>query len=177
MKQLAALAFIVLVFISIHSCNENRKARNYNQKTLVDETALTFIKKGIEGGKTEVEFSKLALKNSQNKDVIEFANMMITDHTSAGKELESIAADQYASTPDNLSPEHAEALAALAQKTGAAFDRDYAQAMVQDHEQTIALFKSVTENKNKKINDFADKMIPKLTEHLKHANALCAKLK
>lgn len=175
MKQLACLAFIITVFFTLHACNQNRKARNYNSS--IDAEAQNFITKGVEGGNAEVQLSQLALKVSKNKAITDYANMMIAEHTDAGTELKKIAAGQSASIPDTLTRVHSQVIASLSKKTGSAFDKDYIQAMVQDHEQNIALFKTVTGNPNKKITDFAGKTLPKLKEHLEKANEICAGLK
>jgi putative membrane protein len=175
MKQLACIAFILTVFVTLHACNENRKARNFNNT--VDAEAQNFITKGIEGGNAEIQLSHLALKASKSKAITDFANMMIAEHTEAGNELKKIAAEQSAGIPDTLTKVHTQVIEALSKKTGNAFDKDYIQAMVQDHEQTIALFKTVTGNPNKKLTGFADKMLPKLKSHLTRANEICAGLK
>jgi putative membrane protein len=85
MKQLACIAFILTVFVTLHACNENRKARNFNNT--VDAEAQNFITKGIEGGNAEIQLSHLALKASKSKAITDFANMMIAEHTEAGNEL------------------------------------------------------------------------------------------
>jgi putative membrane protein len=175
MKQLACIAFILTVFITLHACNENRKARNFNNS--IDAEAQNFITKGIEGGNAEVQLSQLALKTSKSKAITDYAGMMIAEHTDAGKELKKIAVDQSASVPDTLTKVHTQLIDALSKKTGSAFDKDYIQAMVQDHEQAIALFKTVTGNPNKKLTDFSGKTLPKLKDHLKRANEICAGLK
>ncbi|MBD1364594.1 DUF4142 domain-containing protein [Mucilaginibacter sp. ZT4R22] len=175
MKQLASIAFILIVFITVSACNGDRKGRNFNKT--IDAEAQNFITKGIEGGNAEIKLSELALKQSKNDAIVDYAKMMIAEHTDSGKELKDIAVDQSASVPDTLTKAHNQAMEALAKKTGNAFDKDYIQAMVEDHEQTIALFKTVTGNPNKKITDFADKTLPKLKEHLKKANDICLGLK
>jgi putative membrane protein len=175
MRLLGRIPFILIVFITASACNGDRKGRNFNKT--IDAEAQNFITKGIEGGNAEVKLSELALKQSKNDAIIEYAKMMIAEHTDAGKKLKDIAADQSASVPDTLSKAHNLAIEALTKKTAGAFDKDYIQAMVEDHEQTIALFKTVTGNPNKKITDFADKTLPKLKEHLKKANDICLELK
>ena len=175
MKQLACAAFILTVFVTLHACNQNRKARNFNNT--VDAEAQNFITKGIESSNAEVQLSQLALKASKNKLIIDYAKMMIAGHTEAGNELTKIAAGQSASVPDTLTKVHTQVIQGLGKKSGNDFDKDYIQAMVQDHEQTIALFKTVTGNPNKKLTDFADKTLPDLKEHLKKANEICAGLK
>jgi putative membrane protein len=163
--------------IYLFTCAATRTGKPATLIKAIDAEAQNFITKGIEGGNAEIKLSELALKQSKNDAIIDYAKMMIAEHTDAGKELKNIAADQSASVPDTLTKAHNQAIEVLTKKTGNAFDKDYIQAMVEDHEQTIALFKTVTGNPNKKITDFADKTLPKLKEHLKKANEICLDLK
>ena len=175
MKQLACVVLILTVFVSIYACNQDRRGRNYNN--VVDAEVQNFVTKGIESGNAELQLSQLALKASKNKAITDFASTMIKEHTKAGNELKKIAKEQSASIPDTLTKVHTQVISVLGKKTGAGFDKDYIQVMVQDHEANIALYKTVTGNSNKKITDFAAKTLPKLKEHLDHANEICAGLK
>ena len=176
MKQLAAIAFLLTVFFSIQGCDDDRRAKNYNVS--VDQAAsITFVKKGLEGGNAELSLSKLALRNSHNSNVIKYAKKMVDDHLAANKDLKIIAKQQGVKPIDSLSTVHNQAMAALSKETGDNFDKDYIQAMVQDHEQTIELLKTGAANSDAKISGFANKMLPTIEEHLKAANEICAKLK
>ncbi|RFZ85002.1 DUF4142 domain-containing protein [Mucilaginibacter terrenus] len=177
MKLLTRIALLSCLIFSVYACNDQRKAKNYNEKTQVDDQALPFLQKGIQSGNAEVKLSELALKNSQNVEIKQFAQMMINDHTQNGKELTDLASKRKVNIPDGIDTEHNRILTSLTTKTGADFDKEYMQVMVHDHEKAIGLFETVTDNTDKKINDLADKTLPKLREHLKEANAICAKLK
>ena len=173
MKLFPGIVIGFAFIFSICACN-NRKGRNYNN--VVDAEVQNFVTKGIEGGNAEIQLSQLALKVSKNKAITDYANAMIAAHTDAGTTLKQIATDQKAAIPDTLTKVHTQAIAIMSKDTGSTFDKAYIQAMVQDHEQSIALYKTVTGNSNKKITDFAGKALPKLKEHLEQANAICARL-
>jgi putative membrane protein len=51
--------------------------------------AETFVKKTTVSNLFEIQSSQLALQKSQNEQVKKFAQMMVDDHTKAGKELKS----------------------------------------------------------------------------------------
>jgi putative membrane protein len=177
MKRLFYIAISLTALTSFEACNDVRRSKNYNERTLIDAVGISLVKNGLESGTAEVSLSKLALKNSQNRNVTDFAKMMITDHTQVGKELTKIANDKQVITTDSLNVEHRQLLDSLANLKGTAFDKAYMQAMVTDHEKAVKLFHDASSNTDKTINKFADKTIPKLEGHLKEAKTLSARLK
>jgi putative membrane protein len=177
MKNLFYILLTVILLSGMQSCQDNRKAKNYNSKTLVDEEALNFIKSGLEAGLTEVKAANIALANSQNTRVIGFANMMIADHTKAGDELKKIEGDKNVMANDVISTEHKQMLEHLSAIKGAEFDHAYMSMMVPDHEDAIRLFESVDHNTSGTIQAFAKKTLPTLKMHLDSANAISASLK
>lgn len=177
MKKSFCIAITLVVLFAAQACNDTRKAKNYNDRTLVDDTGISLIKNGVESGNAEVKLSQLAEKQSQNAQVIEFAKMMITDHTAVGNELKKLAADKKVNTSDTLTGEHTALITSLSNKTGAEFDKEYMQAMVADHKKAIEVFKAAADNTDVTVNHFAGKTIPKLEGHLEEANKISATLK
>lgn len=177
MKNLICMLLAMVTLFVLPSCQDNRKARNYNSKTLVDGGGITFIKSGIEGGLTEIKAAKIAETNSKNPDIINFAKMMIADHTKAGDELKKIESDKYVTGGDTVSGDHQKMIAQLATKTGTDFDRLYIQTMVLDHEAAVRLFTEATNDKSATIKNFAAKTLPTLKMHLNSAKDICARLK
>lgn len=175
MKQLACLAFIAIVFFSLQACNDNRKAKNYND-TVLDADAQNLISKGVEGLSTGIQLSQQAIKASHNPAIVNFAKDAITAHEAALSDLKMLAANHSTKTPDTLSKVHSLIIAELAKKSGTGFDKQYIQAMVEDNENTIALYKTVAGNPNKNVATLADKTLPKLREQLKRANDICTDL-
>lgn len=176
MKQPATVISVLSILILLSACTDNRKAKNFNVGTDAGE-AIVLVQKGLESGNAELSLSKLALRNSHNKEIMSYAKLMVDDHTAAAKDLKKIAKSQGLKTLDSLSATHTQAMAALSKKVGNDFDKDYIQAMVQDHEQTIATLKTGLDNSDKQVRDFANGMLPKIQAHLKEANDICAKLK
>ena len=62
-------------------------------------TAQQFVNDAAIGGMKEVRLSHLALRDSQNADVRNFANKMIADHTLANNKLEQIAQQEGLTCP------------------------------------------------------------------------------
>jgi putative membrane protein len=127
----------------------------------------SFLLKAAKGGEKEIVVSQAVLPHLLNPQVRDFAQMMITDHTSANLELSKLAAGKEVELP---------ALDATvgdkwAKKDNGA-DKDYIGEMVDDHEAVVKLFKKAAQSSDADIAAFAEKMLPTLQHHLDVAQAL-----
>lgn len=137
----------------------------------------TFAQKARDDSVAEVTLARLALKNSENAEVREFANLMIKDHSAVNEELKKIISAEnieLSDTPDDKAKDMAEKLASL---KGKDFDRAYMDHMVDDHENAIDLFENYSrDGENAKLKEFAVETLPTLQGHLNRAKALDEKL-
>ena len=177
MRKLLFSVLGILILFNALSCQDQHRAKNYNDKTLADDAAIHFIKNGIEGSLVEIKAAGIAKENSSNPSIIRFANMMIADHAQVVKELKEIQADKLVDSRDNISAEHENSLANLSSKSGGEFDKTYIEMMVADHEKAIELFHGVDNNTSRVIQNFAEKTLPTLQMHLDSAKAISASLK
>lgn len=134
-----------------------------------------FVQKAAQGGMAEVELSKLAARNSSSSDVKSFANSMVEAHTANNAKLMQIAHSEGLDVPTTLDADHVAMKAKLASLKGAAFDRQYADAMRTDHTAMLALLddnqKTLTDPK---LKGYIGETRPAVAEHLKMAKALPA---
>lgn len=133
-----------------------------------------FVDAATEAGIAEVVTGKLALEKSQNADIKQFAQQMVTDHTKANQQLGEIARKLDISVPDE---------AALIDKVKKmilewreeSFDRSYVNNQVDAHEKAVELFKKEASSSDKpELKAFASETLPTLEDHLKQAKALQA---
>ena len=119
----------------------------------------------------EIETGKLALEKSQNEQVRKFAQHMIDEHTSALKELQTLALAKGVTLPDGTDLKHKTMATALKVMSGNSFDTQYMKrAGVGDHQQTIELLQKTQKNaKDPELKATATKMLPTVREHLKRA--------
>jgi putative membrane protein len=134
-----------------------------------------FVDAATEAGIAEVVTGNLAKEKSQNADIKEFAQQMVTDHTQANQKLGDIARKLDISVPDE---------AALTDKVKKmilewreeSFDKSYINNQVDAHEKAVELFKKEAASSDKaELKAFASDTLPKLKQHLEHAKALQAK--
>jgi putative membrane protein len=136
----------------------------------------SFVQKASAAGMAEIELSQLAATNASSAEIKSFAQTMVTDHTSANEKLTSIAKGKGltpAASPDSTSKA---AIASLKEKTGAAFDKQYAAIMLKDHKAAVALFeKEATSGQDAELKSFANDTLPTLKHHLEMATSLAGK--
>jgi putative membrane protein len=136
----------------------------------------SFVTQAGEAGMLEVEKGKIAVKQTSNPDVKEFAQKMISDHSKANDELESIARKKNFTLP-SLGAKHQAILGKFEKSTGAAFDKAYVEDQIKDHEKAVALFeKEATSGTDAELKEFAQKTLPTLKEHQSMVKELKTKL-
>jgi putative membrane protein len=155
-----------------NSTMTNTTATNTSNASVQDN----FWSNAAQGGMAEVELGKLALQKSQNADVKKFAQMMITDHTKANDELKALAAKKSIVLPTDIG-DHKETVDDLSKLSGAEFDKEYVEAMVDDHEEDVDFFEDKSDNSDADIKAFTTKTLPTLKKHLEAIKAIQSKMK
>jgi putative membrane protein len=120
---------------------------------------------------TDIEAGKLAQDYGHSKATKDYGKMLVTDQTSADKQVMAIAKDEKidlaASTPVVGSNRLADLTA------GPAFDRRFARSMVDDHKKLIA---ELTEARDKttdaKLKKLLTAILPTLQKHESMAESL-----
>lgn len=127
-------------------------------------------------GIAEIETAKMALDKGTSQDVKQFAQKMIDDHTKANQELAQLAQQKDLEMSDEATLMDKAKAMILKLRDGENFDEAYANNQVVAHEQTIELYQEYVEGgENADLKQFAQKTLPKLEEHLKHAKDLQSK--
>lgn len=140
--------------------------------TQMNEQDRTFANDAAKGGMMEVMVGNLAAGKATNAKVKSLAEMMVRDHSKANDELKSWATGAAFTLPsavdDNQKKEHDD----LQARSGAEFDRAYADMMVKHHTETIEKFKQqASGGSDSSLKAFAEKTLPTLEHHLMEAQA------
>ncbi|WP_293313077.1 DUF4142 domain-containing protein [Pedobacter sp. UBA5917] len=143
----------------------------------LDEAGATFLRKAAIGGIMEVEAAKIAAKNAKSTEVKDFAAKMLSDHTKANTELKALAKDKKIITADALPAEDQIHLDEMKKMSGAAFDKHYMDMMVNDHDKTVALFKTGLENRDQSVKAWASNTLKVIESHDEMAKKIVAGLK
>lgn len=123
----------------------------------------------------EIESSKLAASKASSAKVRTFAEHMITAHTDSTAKLKTAAtAAMPAITPTPaLSTEQRARLDDLEAKSGADFDRAYADMQVKAHEAALGALRAYSANGGvPSLKAFATDLVPVVAAHLNTAKGL-----
>jgi putative membrane protein len=107
------------------------------EATTVNDSDRDFINDHLADGTAEVDLAKVAQKNATSPDVKRFAAMMVQDHTKAGNELKQVAMQHNVAPAPQVDEKHRDLMDRLSKLKGADFDREYINAMIDDHEDAI----------------------------------------
>jgi putative membrane protein len=131
-----------------------------------------FMKEAASGGLMEVELGKIAAEKGSHQRVKEFGKRMQADHSKANAQLKKIASSKGVDLPSEPSGEHKSTMDKLTKLSGAEFDREYMDAMVDDHKEDIEKFQTQADKgKDPELKKFASENLPILKKHLELAQS------
>lgn len=182
--------FVAALFaVSAAACNGNGNDNARNDGTPGaagtsgrSNTALSmgernFVQDQLKDGQREVQLGQLAEKNASSPQVKEFAQMMVQDHTRAGKKLEDVAQRENVgldNKPDNDARDDAGKLSKL---SGREFDKEYIDMMVKDHQDAVDALQDQAENADHAaVKTWAAETLPRIKHHLEMAQQLQSQL-
>jgi putative membrane protein len=138
----------------------------------ITSTGTTFVKNAIQGDNAEIKMGQLAQQNGGSQGVKGFGKTLVTDHTAAKQEAESVAKQMGVTPPPDVKPDAQQAYDKLSKMSGASFDREFAQHMVMDHRKDIAEFREQARAGLGPASNLAAKQLPTLEKHLRTAEDL-----
>jgi putative membrane protein len=124
-----------------------------------------FMREATQDAMSKIHLAYLALQNAQNEQVKSFALQILTDYGNAQKDLFNIAYQQIVLLPNTFDPKNLETFDTLSQMHGAAFDKAYMKAMLNDDQTAASSFKQEAT----KGNGWARHTLPTLESNLKEA--------
>ena len=156
-----------------HSSTDSSAANNSGgMQKMADDSSFLVTANDI--GMFEIKIGNLAQTNSQDAQVKEMANMMVTDHTAMGKDVSTLAQKKNVSLPDSLSSDMQKEYNKLKGLTGKKFDKEYASVNVKGHGGAITLFEKTSSDKDcsPEVQQLASSALPTLKKHKEHSDML-----
>ncbi len=130
----------------------------------------------VTANKIDIEAGNLAKSKTKNKEVLSFAKLMVTDHTSVNGQAVALATKLKVTPEDNdtsksLSKGAADNMANLKTLKDKAFDKAYTDHEVAYHEQVLGAIDTVLipNAKNAELKTLLEKTRPAIAAHLEHA--------
>jgi putative membrane protein len=137
------------------------------------KTDATFLTDAIQINLAEISVGDLAQKNGGSDDVKSFGKMLVEDHTASNTKATSLAQANGITPPNEPNAAEKKLHDELAKLSGMEFDREFAKAMVEGHEDAIAKFEAASKGDDD-VAKFAQETLPTLQEHLKTAQSLAS---
>jgi putative membrane protein len=168
MKKIGS-AILVLSFTVVFGAMASAQAPTDPQIVGIVQTA----------NRIDIDHARLALKKSTNPQVKEFANQMISDHTSLEKSVSDLAnklgaKEETSDTARHLKQQAADESKKLNTLKGRNFDREYASYEIAFHQAVIdaATNTLIPNAKNAELKSALQGAAPLLQGHLQHAQQL-----
>ncbi|WP_395396308.1 DUF4142 domain-containing protein (plasmid) [Novosphingobium sp. BL-8A] len=182
------LLVVSIAALGLGGCGKKAEKPVTENSTTVNDVSITqpvaspqatpgqaFADAAAASDKFEIESSKLAATQAKSANVKHFAEEMIKAHTdSTAKLISAAAAASPAIVPSpTLTPAQQQTLDGLASKSGAEFDKAYADAQRSGHQATLDALKAYSASGDvPSLKAFATKLVPIVTAHLNMAKGL-----
>lgn len=158
--------FIMALFVSV--CGFAQDAPKLNDAEIASVA--------VTANQIDVDYGKIAMDRSKNKDVREFANTMINDHNAVIKMAVDLANKLGVVPQDNavtqsLLNQSKETTKKLKSLKGKAFDKAYINNEVAYHKAVIGAVRDllIPQTQNKELKELLQTAMPILETHLHHA--------
>lgn len=186
MKKNLLAAGLLFSAVYLVACGNNEESTDTTTTTTTDtsnmssanmmavgDTDRQFILEAASGGMMEVEAGRLAEQSAQNARVKAFGAMMVRDHSAANNELMALASARNITLPDSMMAKHKSHIDKLRTATGRAFDKEYMNMMVMDHNEDVNKFQVAANNaQDTAVRGFANRTLPVLRMHKDSADAI-----
>lgn len=135
----------------------------------------TFLMQAGQLSMMEVELGRLAVKRGSSAGVKQYGQQMVEDHTRANQELMQLAMQKKVELPTEMSTQNTGLIDRLSGLSGKSFDTAYKQAMIDSHNQAIALFEAQSkQGQDPQLKAWATQKLPNLQAHLEMVNQMLA---
>lgn len=185
MKKIFSTGVIMTAMIfGFSACNQEQgaveEATEANEQKFEDSEMESkrmdqadFLITALNNSMLEVQAGELAMKQAQNQQVKDFANMLVNDHKGANDKIMELANSKNITLPDSLGEDKMDKLKELQEKTGKDFNMAYMDMTVSAHEDAVELFEEASNNlEDTEVKTFASNTLAKMREHLERSKQL-----
>src|SRR5262249_45601514 len=137
---------------------------NAAQATISDATR-TFVADAAMNDMLEIAAGQVAVRKADDPAYLDFAQLMVADHTATNEQLKKIAADlQGVQLPPALDSTRKAKIDQLGALSGvAAFEHQYRTDQIDGHRQAVAMFESYAgSGDNAELRGWAAQTLPRL---------------
>jgi putative membrane protein len=132
----------------------------------------SFLTDAMKGDNSEMTLGKMAQRQAGSADTRSFGATLAADHAKAKAQVAALARRDRVAVTSEITPEAREEKMKLLGLKGAAFDREFARYMVDDHQKDIAKFETEAKRGSGPVPMLARQQLPTLRKHLAMAEQL-----
>jgi len=165
-------ALLSMTLFGCQRSGENVQAARDN-KTVLSDSDKNFLMKAEKDNIAEQEIGRFAAAKTQNKDVKDYGEMLVEDHTKALNDLVDLMNKKGMAQPNGLPKVEHDAMSKLNGLSGPDFDREFLNLMVEDHQKAVSEFRQEKDMaQDKDVKSYADHVLPVLEKHMQKAQEL-----
>jgi putative membrane protein len=139
----------------------------YPQGTGDVSADMPFIRQAASSNLMEIRLGQSAQSRATNAAVKQFAQRMVTDHSSMQNQLTSTASTSGQTFTPSLDSEHERQVNRIERLSGAEFDRAYMNLMIQAHQNDVSQFQTQSQSaRSTQVRTLASNSLPVLQQHL-----------
>ncbi|KAA3436475.1 DUF4142 domain-containing protein [Rufibacter hautae] len=155
----------------LSSCSDDDDDAMDQDKTRV----AAFLQSAAQSDMFEIMTGTMAQEQGMTDDVQMFGEMLVEDHTMTAGQIMEMADERDVNLPTTLPAAKMTIVNRLDSESGITFDKDFANAQVQSHQEAIALFETADQQiTDTEVQAFIDATLPALRMHLQHAQQVKA---
>ncbi|MEG3954926.1 DUF4142 domain-containing protein [Microcoleus sp. herbarium2] len=135
----------------------------------------TFVMQAGQLNMMEVELGRLAVQRGSSPSVKQYGQEMVEEHTRVNQELMQLVRQKQVELPTEMGTQNTALIDRLSELSGTSFDTAYKQAMIESHNQAIALFQAQSQQgQDPQLKAWATQKLPNLQAHLRMVNQMLA---
>ncbi|CAN5886080.1 hypothetical protein BH11PSE13_BH11PSE13_40420 [soil metagenome] len=136
-----------------------------------------FLSSAMQDGRAEVAVCQLALKKASSREVKDFAQRMIKDHSEADAKIAQLAQSKHHKLASGTTLKQKASYEMLKVRSGTSFDKSFMEHNVNDHQEDVKNFEDQSKNSSDAdVKQFAATTLVTLKEHLEMAQGVNSKL-
>ena len=173
LKQVLIASSIVAV--SFMACDDDDNDVD-TSKTL-NNTDRVFMTNANLSNNAEIGAANLAITKAESQAIKDFAQMMLTEHTTAQNDLKTLGTNVNYAITDSVDDAHKAMLDSLGTLEGRVFDSVYIRGQVADHQTAVGIYQAETGGgQHMDVKNYANLYLPKIQSHLQMADSLSTNL-
>ena len=149
--------------------------RGENSPNSLSSRDSNFVMQAAQTGMLEVQLGRLAVQRGSSPGVKRYGQEMVEEHTQKNQELMQLAMQKGQEVPRAMSSQNKALIDRISGLSGTSFDAAYKQAMIDSHNQAIALFQAQSQQgQDPELKAWAAQTLPNLQAHLQMVNQMLA---